>query len=229
MEQSKRTLHIHFDEAGDESVYSKDNPIYAVPFVAVEDASDNDIPLETFALKLGRMEGGDHFVHVGNLVRNEKPYQGMDPRKRQDLFYVLFLLAKYAKYRFCCAVVEKSHRAVREYGLDSALFDAISEQIEAHRDYFASFDSVILHYDGGQQMLRGVLISAFRAKGIPAVMEKTLQSDDPFMQIADLLGELELLTYKAKAGTLTKSERAFFGEGGKIKKDYIKQLESKRL
>lgn len=222
-------MHIHFDEAGDESPYSRENPIYAVPFVAVEETSENDYPLKTFFLQLSRMEGGDHFVHVGNLVRNEKPYQGMDPKKRQDLFYVLFLLAKYAKYRFCCAVVEKSHRTVREYGLDSALFDAISEQIEEHIDYFAAFDSVILHYDGGQQMLRGVLIAAFRAKGIPAIMEKTFQTDDPFMQIADLLGELELLRYKAKSGTLTKSERAFFGQWGKIKKDYIKQLKNKRL
>lgn len=229
MEQPKRTLHIHFDEAGDESNYSKENPIYAVPFVAVENTPENDGPLKAFSHKLEKMEGGDHFVHVGNLVRNEKPYQGMNPRKRQDLFYVLFLLAKYAKYRFCCAIVEKSHRTVREYGLDSALFDAISKQIEIHREYFSSFDSVVLHYDGGQQMLRGVLIGAFRAKGIPAVMEKTVQSDDPFMQIADLLGELELLTYKAKAGTLTKSERAFFGEWGKIKKDYVKQLRSKHL
>ena len=175
------------------------------------------------------MDGGDHFVHVGNLVRNEKPYQGLEPRARQDLFYVLFLLAKYAKYRFICSAVEKNHRSVREYGLDSALFDTLSDEIEKHKKYFESYDKIILHYDGGQQMLRGVLISAFRAKGIPAIMQKTFQSDDPFMQIADLLGELELLSYKAKMGTLTKSERLFFGEWGKIKKDYIKQLNNKRL
>ena len=62
MDESKRTLHIHFDEVGDESEYSKDNPIYAVVFVMEENTNENDAPLESFSSKLKKMDGGDHFV-----------------------------------------------------------------------------------------------------------------------------------------------------------------------
>lgn len=83
--------------------------MYSVAFVMVdaEDKDDNEKQIAIFESKLSKIVGGDHFVHTGNLVRGEKPYEETLLRERQDLFYILFLLAKYSKYKVACSIAEK--------------------------------------------------------------------------------------------------------------------------
>lgn len=49
------------------------------------------------------------------------------------------------------------------------------------------------------------------------------------MQLADMLGFMELIWHKANQGSLTKSDVLFFGKKRKIHKDYIKFLETKKF
>ena len=87
----KKQLDIFIDESGDFSLFSKENPIYSVAFVVVKKEDDNDSPINKFNNYLVNLFGGDHFVHVGNLVGAEKPYQEMTREERWHLFYTLFL------------------------------------------------------------------------------------------------------------------------------------------
>ena len=86
-----------------------------------------------------------------------------------------------------------------------------------------------MHYDGGQTFLKGVLSSLSSLTFTKFHLIKTEQKDSPFMQAADLLGFFELIKFKSYKGTLTKSEKNFFGEKRKIKKDYLKALSNKIL
>lgn len=190
----------------------------------MEDEKLSKHPLDIFKSQLKNNEGGDHFVHTGNLVRGEVPYKGMLREKRIDLFYILFLLAKYAKYSVCCSnVIKKGH----DGELDEIISDKIYETIMEHDAYFSKFDKIIIHYDNGQDTLKGLLISSFRNKYKNVSFVKTLQGDSAFMQIADLFSYFELLKHKIKLNNLTKSEVAFFGPARKIRKNYLEQLKDK--
>ena len=70
MEKAVKQLDIYIDESGNFDSYSKHNLIYSVAFIMV-DSSDkeiNDKQVSIFESKLSNIVGGDHFVHVGNLV-----------------------------------------------------------------------------------------------------------------------------------------------------------------
>ena len=218
-----RELNIYIDESGDYSPYSKENPLFSVAFVMVVDDKSNNYALNVFRKHLSNNEGGDHFVHTGNLVRAEKPYIGMLREKRQDLFYSLFLLAKYAKYKVCCANVVKKNRYNK---LTEYINDIIYKTVIEYSDYFSRFNRIVLHYDNGQCLLGGIILSAFRSLYKNVFFAKTMQQDSPFMQIADLYSYFELIKYKIILNNLSKSEIAFFGTARKIRKNYIEQLKS---
>ena len=101
--------------------------------------------------------------------------------------------------------------------LEAALADLLFEMLEARRGFFSKFDEIVLHYDNGQPFLIGAILGAFRSKSLNARYEKTLQSEHPFMQIADLLGEMELIRCHCEPNLFTKSEVSFFDEKRKIK------------
>ena len=98
MAKEKR-LDIYVDESGDFSSYSNDNPLYSVAFVVVNSEDDNNKQIKRFNDYLNELFGGNHFVHVGNLVRAEKPYELLKREDRWKIFYVLYLFAMYAKYK----------------------------------------------------------------------------------------------------------------------------------
>lgn len=73
MEKATKQLDIYIDESGNFDSYSKHNLIYSVAFVMVDltDKEMNDKQVAIFESKLSNIVGGDHFVHVGNLVRGD--------------------------------------------------------------------------------------------------------------------------------------------------------------
>ena len=226
MEKQNRQLDIYIDESGNFDNYSKSNLIYAVSFVMVDSNDDNVKPIYTFKTKLLNIFCGNHFVHTGNLVRGEKPYVGMFLKERQDLFYILFLLSKYSKYKVTCSVVEKKNISKKLYEcIAESIFDTIKEA----ESYICDFDNVLIHYDNGQDFLRQTLIKAFEMCNVNVFFLKTLQQENPFMQVADMFSYFELIKYKIAKSGLSKNEITFFGTPRKIKKDYLNQLEEKYL
>ncbi len=226
MDKQIRKLDIYVDESGNFDKFSKHNLIYSVAFVMVDSNDENTKPLSVFENKLLNIIGGEHFVHTGNLVRGEKPYQGMQLRERQDLFYVLFLFAKFSKYRVACSIAEKRDFSAELY---EGITDSIIATIRELEIYINGFDSVIIHYDNGQEFLKGVLLTAFRGITKKVTIVKTLQQENPFMQVADLFSYFELIKYKISKSGLSKHEINFFGMSRKIKKDYLKPLENKYI
>ena len=176
--------------------------------------------------KLSNIVGGDHFVHVGNLIRGEKPYEETLLKERQDLFYILFLLAKYSKFKVACSIAEKKEINNEIY---EGITDSVIATVNGLGNYLSKFDKVIVHYDNGQDFLKGALLTAFRMFSKNVVIVKTLQQENVYMQVADLFSYFELIKYKIRKACLSKYEIKFFGETRKIKKDYLKQLEEKYI
>lgn len=67
----------------------------------------------------------------------------------------------------------------------------------------------------------------FNAYFLDFEMVLALQSEHPFMQIADLFATLSLLEYKVKEGSLSTSENVFFGERRMLKRTYLGILKIK--
>ena len=223
-----KQLDIYIDESGNFDSYSKHNLIYSVAFVMVDslDKEMNDKQVAIFENKLSNIVSGDHFVHVGNLVRGEKPYKGTLLGERQDLFYILFLLAKYSRFKVVCSIAEKKEMNNEIY---EGITDSVIATVKELENYLSAYDKVIVHYDNGQGFLKGILLTAFRMFFKHTVIVKTLQQENAFMQIADLYSYFELIKYKIQKAGLSKYEIDFFGEARKIKKDYLKQLDDKRM
>lgn len=228
MEKSFKQLDIYIDESGNFDSYSKRNLIYSVAFVMVDalDKETNNKQVTIFKNKLSKIVGGDHFVHVGNLVRAEKPYQETLLRERQDLFYILFLFAKYSRFKVSCSIAEKKDIYNEIY---EGISDSIILAVKNLEPILSKYDKVIVHYDNGQDFLKGTLLTAFRMFSKKIVMEKTLQKENTFMQVADMFSYFELIKYKIQKAGLNKNEINFFGGSRKIKKDYLKQLGDKYL
>ena len=109
--QSKQELDIYIDEAGDSSPYCIENPLYIVSFVCVESTDQNVNSIQSFQQKLSGHNGGDHFIHTGNLVRKEHPYKELTIQERQSLFGCMFFFSKKARFRYFNAVIDKkSHQ-----------------------------------------------------------------------------------------------------------------------
>ena len=221
----KKQLDIFIDESGDFSQFSKENPIYSIAFVMVNKEDDNNSPINKFNNYLISLFGGNHFVHVGNLVRAEKPYEEMAREERWRLFYTLFLLARHAKYSVLSPTIVKSESS------DKTILDITKSIIKMINDNLHTFEKyyLVIHYDFGQGPLAGIISSSFLSAFPDCEIVKTPQSQNPFMQIADLFAYIELLKYKVNKGYLTRSETLFFGGMRNLKHNYLKPLNEKCL
>ncbi len=224
--KKQKELHVYIDESGDFSPYSKENPLYAVSFVFVDPSEDNKKTINHFNLNLERLIGGNHFVHVGNLVRGEKPYEHIFREERVKLFYALYLFSYFAKYKVIVSSLLKDTKADLTR---KSISELIINNVDKIESFLKKYQSIILHYDFGQERLADIITTAFVFKYPNCKMIKTKQSESPFMQIADLFAYFELLKYKVSKGFITKSERNFFGNLKNIKNSYLKNIADKYL
>lgn len=218
------------DESGDFGPYSKHSPAYCFSFVFVTPESDFIQEERKYRQRVARLTGGDHFVHVGNLVRAEEPYEGLLRESRADLFGSLLFF--YIRSGLNCA-----RYRVRKDGIESndgvelsiRISLELGKWISRHLEYLSSFDEIELFYDYGQPNLVRAISSCFAANGFAIRIAKTTQEECTLLQVADMLCNVELLQYKIEEGHLTHSDVAFFGLTRKIKKDLIKPIKALQL
>lgn len=227
----KEVLDIYIDESGNFAPFTKQNPVYSVSFVFVERTKQIDRRSQEFKKNVSELEGGENFIHIGNLVRGKPPYAGISRVDRQKLFYGLFMYAKRTPLSFYSFHVKKSQTDLSVFGLSGKLARGISDMLVAFHDYFAQFRKTIVHYDNGQTEL-GLVLQTSLIGGIPSEVEfvETHQEDDVLMQVADLICYLETLYYKFDEGQPTNSDLDFFGRTkSDVNRKYLDPLRKKQL
>ena len=227
----KRQIDVYIDESGNFAPFTKQNPVYSVAFVFVERNEEVKTRSGGYLRGLSALPGGDHFVHVGNLVRGKAPYEYLSREQRQKLFYGLFMFAKRLEMKFYSFHAFKSASSQSIFDLSGKISRGIGEMLAAKRRFFEGFDKVVVHYDNGQLELGLVLQSSFMS-GLPCEVEfvETRQMEEPIMQVADMICYLETLYFKLKEGHPTNSDLAFFGPTkGDIDKKYLNPLRKKQL
>lgn len=221
----KRVLRIYLDESGDYDSNDKSCPIYALGMVLLTPEADITNDEKYFKGRLSRMEGGQYFVHTGNLVRNEEPYKGMRREDRQRLFWALAFYAFKIPVSFGVVYCRKD--SADRMVLLSRISRRLNSWVLDHLAFLKGFEEVEFIYDFGQAEIAPMVIDVFNDFGIPIYFVKRTQAESTLLQVADLLCEYALLRFKFDEGNFTHGEEAFFGLRGKIKKDLLVPIKKK--
>ena len=222
-----RKLHVYADELGDSGPFSNHSPIYSLSLLFIDESADRSKNIRLLKGAI-RKYGGDHFIHCGNLIRGEDPYEGVLREDRQALFYALVSYAGGIDFSFKVARIQKTE-FTSPSSLEQELMEKTARILMDNAALFVDYDQIIVHYDAGQKTCTKVLSGAFLNTLNKVTFEKTAQWEDLFMQVADLLCVLDNLEYKLVYGGFTHSEEKFLGKRRKIKKELLGRFKGKEL
>ncbi|MCR5308504.1 MAG: DUF3800 domain-containing protein [Bacilli bacterium] len=220
--KKEKILTIYCDESGDLGRYCKQSPIYCLSLILLSNADDARPYLRDFHRRFISKSGGKMPFHAGPIIRGEESYRLLSRGERLELFDAAFDLALRSPIKSINIRVKKDC-----YDILNALSKELTTSIFSNIEYFRLFDRIIFFYDNGQIQLKTMLTTIFNAYFLNFEMILSLQSEQPFMQIADLFATLNLLEYKIKESSLSNSENVFFGGRRMLKKTYLKILKTK--
>ena len=217
---------IFLDESGD---FGSNSKYYLVTLIF----HNQDHPIGDALAKLNqelRLAGfpTDRAIHTGPIIRRENEYGSMRIPERKRIFSKLFAFTRKAGISYITFAYKKSEFADR-MNLKARFARDLSLFIDGSITYFSSFDRVIAYYDNGQSIITETINAVFAAKFFDVEFRRVLPHEYRLFQSADLICTLELMRLKLKASELSASEISFFGSEGRIRKDYLKQLDGIRF
>ena len=169
----------------------------------------------------------NHYIHVGPLIRREKPYSFFLREERRSLFNLLFHFLRRLPIQYIDVVMDK--RSLNEQTslvYTSVLTKKIAEELKAHYAYFSGFDKIIVYYDYGQSELAKILVSVFCTLFSNVEFRKAYPTDYILLQVADLICTVEMIEDKQ---IMSRSEEVFFHSKRDFYKNIIKTIRKKRM
>ena len=225
---SERVLSCFIDESGDFGPYDARSPYYYVSMVLhdqEDDISDRIAGMEARAVNLGFQ---NHAIHTGPLIRRESVYINDTVEDRKHLFNLLYFFTYQLPIRYISVKASKAECA-DEIQQTAKLSREITNEIQAHSEYWRSFEKIIVYYDNGQTQLTKIVTSVFNALFSNVEMRKVRPVEYKLFQVADLICTLEMLEDKAKRNSFSHSEIGFFDNVRAFRKNYYSKIQKKRL
>lgn len=225
---SERVLSCFIDESGDFGPYDARSPYYYVSMVLhdqEDDISDRIAGMEARAVNLGFQ---NHAIHTGPLIRRESVYINDTVEDRKHLFNLLYFFTYQLPIRYISVKASKAECA-DEIQQTAKLSREITNEIQAHIEYWRSFEKIIVYYDNGQTQLTKIVTSVFNALFSNVEMRKVRPVEYKLFQVADLICTLEMLEDKAKRNSFSHSEIGFFDNVRAFRKNYYSKIQKKRL
>ena len=108
--------------------------------------------------------------------------------------------------------------------LSGRLAKEIQKKILKHRDYFDSFDKIIVYYDFGQSELGSILNAVLSLLFNDVEFRKAEPQKYKLLQVADFVCTMELLKIKRNENRLSKSESQFFYKPQELKKTLVQEF-----
>lgn len=225
---SENILSIFIDESGDFGPYKSHAPYYIVTMVLHEQSHNIGNNISTLKAHLHNLNFSQDTVHVGPLIRREQEYFDELMENRKRVFNALFNFARKLPITYLCVKVKK-RECTDIIDLTTKLSKSIIQALKKHTNYFKRFDKIIIYYDNGQIELTRILIMLFNALFPNVEFRKVKPSEYKLFQVADLICSMELLTEKAQAQSLSRSELDFFQSAREFKKNYYKYIKQKHI
>ena len=184
--------------------------------------------LETLNRRLREIDLENHTVHSGAAIRGEAEYRDMPVKTRKAAFTRMHAFVRAAPVHHHAVALRRRENPER-LQLEGAIARELGEFLQARSAYFRTFHEVIVYYDNGQAELTRMLNAVMNAYFLKVEFRRMFPADYRLFQAADLICTLELLRAKDADSALTRSDLYFFESARKLRKDYLKSLELKRL
>lgn len=223
-----KKLSIFIDESGDFGPFKQHAPYYLVTMILHDRKIDISENLKSLESHLHNLNFDDKPVHTGPIIRREEIYKTMLMEDRKRIFHALYHFARKLDFHYIYTYVNKNE-CTDVITMTSRLSRNLANIINNNRDFFSSFDEIVIYYDNGQVELTKIITSVFNVLYSNVEFKKVRPVDYKLFQVADLICSFELLSLKADANTWTKSEKEFFGSIRDFKKNYLKYLLKKKL
>lgn len=223
-----KKLSVFIDESGDFGSYRPHAPYYLVTMILHNQDVDISENIRALEQHLKNLNYGYPAVHIGPIIRREEIYKTMLMEERKSIFHALFNFARRLDFKYICSYVEKKD-CDNVIAMTSRLSRNIADVVTKNREFFDSFDEIVIYYDNGQVELTKIITSVFNVLFSNVEFRKVRPVDYKLFQVADLLCTLELLALKAETKSFSKSEVEFFCSLRDFRKNYLKPLLRKRI
>lgn len=221
-----KRLNIFIDESGDFGFVDGSSELYAVSFTIHE--SENSIANELQYLNESlNKQNYNGMLHLAYLIAKRDEYSSFSLEQRQKIFWTIFNFARKVPVKLKTIILDKRYMNSKSQ-LNKAISIEISKFINENKEYFDSFDKIVIYYDNGQETLATILDIVFATN---EKVERRIEFDHikkRLFQVSDMLTFIDKLDYKYHNNMLfTKAERYFFTNK---EIQYIKRkLKNKRL
>ena len=149
-------------------------------------------------------------IHLAYLVAKRGDYSHFDLEKRKSIFWAIFYFSNRVKVKIKTIIIDKKY-INKKMQLNIALAREIGKLITENKNYFNSFDKIVIYYDNGQETLATILDTLFATN--PNVERRTEfdYAKKRLFQVSDMLTVIDKLDYKRKNNiAFTKAEKYFF-------------------
>ena len=225
--KKENILSVLIDESGDFGRIDQHDPYYHVVMVLHEQNKSITGMVNALESKLNNWGYNNHYIHVGPLIRRERPYVNDLRDNRKSLFNALFHFTRTAPINYIGVVMDK-----RKCNEDTsicyigALSKLIAAELKKSQEYINQFDKIIVYYDYGQDELAKILVSVFNALFTNVEFRNEKPTVKTLLQVADLICTVQMISVK---NALSKSETEFFHSKNDFRKNILKQIEKKRI
>lgn len=220
-------LSIFVDESGDFGKIDKKSPYYYVTLVFHEQNIDISDSVDILENKLRNWGYPNHYIHVGPLIRREKPYMDEGRENRRSIFNALYYFIEHVPIKYIAISMNKSKcNEHTKLSYTDQLSKLLKIALNDNYEYITSFDKVVLYYDYGQDELARILIATFNSILSNVEIRHVNPTDYRLLQVADFICTTEMTSDKKE---LTKSEHDFFGSRQDFKKNTLKSIRKKLL
>ncbi len=219
-------LNIFVDETGEFGFGNGASKLYGVSFTFHE--QNDDIMLELNKLN-DRLEkiGYTDMIHMADLIMKRKDYSRFSIDKRKSIFNSIYQFSRKIPVKYKTIIIDKKYtdngRILRQ-----KISIEINNMVKEHEKYFSKFDSIVMYYDNGQEVLGTILDAIFsRYEGFEHRVEFD-HKEKRLFQVSDMLTYIDKYDYKYKNKMpFTKSEKYFFNLD-EIRR-ILKELNKKRF
>ena len=109
-------------------------------------------------------------IHLAYLVAKRGDYSHFDLEKRKSIFWAIFYFSNRVKVKIKTIIIDKKY-INKKMQLNIALAREIGKFITENKNYFNSFDKIVIYYDNGQETLATILNTLFATN--PNVQRRT--------------------------------------------------------
>ena len=218
----EKILSVFVDESGDTGDSGQTSKYYIVSFVFHNQSID-------ISSQINRVKNELPF-HVGPIIRKEKPYDLLEIKDRTKLLRKILVWLTTIPIESKSFVYTKKEMDFNKNKLLMKLARDIYNFLESNKDYFTSFDKIIVYYDKGQQVVDKALLQSFGIIGFNVEFKADVKAEKyRLFQLTDFVCSLKLIETKMNNRELSKYESIFFNDPKSFKKYYLKALRKKQF